>query len=104
MTITEQLAILTGGEPTAVLIEYNAHFIVYDSPTEAIKEAEEAGGNKFVDKETMIVENSIWNVSWFPRTPISHHSVYASSLEKALQWLLETPEGQTRVLSYMENN
>ena len=68
-------------------LTHNANRSYYKSIEEAIAEVDD-GPDEWVspeEREKALVADSIWNLQWYPDTPIGFFSVSASTLEAVLR-------------------
>jgi hypothetical protein len=100
MTLAEKIACLSQGY--ALYIEFNDHRIYHQAIEDAIAEIIYHAGDDedFVSPEEInecIRTKSLWKVQWYYRTAVGCYVVYASTLERALDNLLETEEAKTHL-------
>lgn len=67
-------------------IEHNEHKLFGMTVTEwaAWQSSRAEEMTDLEDMEDMKRSNEMWSVTWYPETPVESHTVYASTLEKAL--------------------
>lgn len=70
--------------PCNLYVEYNAHKTNYETVKEFFSNNIYIDSEDILDKEDCIKNDTIWNLHVYPATPIGFYSVYASTLEKAI--------------------
>lgn len=78
----------------ALSLGHNEHKVLYATVKEYLANVEAMGGEPvdFVaegEREKAIASNELWELRWYPTTPVSFCEVYASSLEALLKWLAD---------------
>ena len=69
----------------AFSITHNDYRTNYETAEEYIKTTEDQGlAHSMVDREEMLRTGEIWELHWYPDTPVGFIHVMASTLEKAL--------------------
>lgn len=90
MSIEDKINKITDGYPNYLSIDFNEHWSLYQ-PIEAYL-AENSGDDDFIsadDKKRIIDTNHCWQVIYYPRTPVGFQRIYASSLDAALDAMIE---------------
>ena len=65
-------------------ITHNEHHTNYESVEQYLERSEHISISE-EDKQECIRLGEIWEVQWYPRTPISFHCVGSYSLEKCIE-------------------
>ncbi len=71
-----------------MIITHNEHHTNYETVASYLERNEDHGGRILIsesDKAECIRLNEIWEVQWYPSTPIGFHCVGSYSLEKCLE-------------------
>lgn len=66
-------------------ITHNGHFINYETIAQYIEGCDYLNNMDKKDVQKCIETNQIWEIQWYPYTPISFYSVAASTLERCLE-------------------
>lgn len=99
MTIDEKIKAITKDKPNSLYITFNDHWTSYEKPEEVIygifnfEEGDEFILENFIsieDYNKCVKENSFWHVQYYDRTPVGFVAIYASSLELALDYILQS--------------
>ena len=69
-------------------INYNQHKVFYDDAATYITE-QKLNIKSDSERAEMIDENEIWEIDWYPNTPVGSFQCAASTLEKLLQFARE---------------
>lgn len=64
-------------------ITHNPHLAYYMTVEEYLGEL--SGINMHEDRERMIATGEIWEIQWYPTTPIGSYTVCAATLGRALE-------------------
>lgn len=67
-----------------LFITHNEHEACYRKIEDYFKESPIFENADAKEIQECIQNNSIWEIQWYPRTPIGFNHVFASTLEKAL--------------------
>lgn len=90
MLETDQLLSLLPAHECGLSIEHNEHKVYYESIGEYLGRHEMA--ETWKDKEAwqrMMDTDEIWEMQWFPRTPVVSAHVCAPTLSELLEWAKE---------------
>jgi hypothetical protein len=72
-------------------LTHNEHKTVYRSAADWIDDIESLCGEmqwtSDAEKALAIARDSIWQLHWYPVTPVGFHAVYASTLGAILDWV-----------------
>ncbi|NPT59082.1 hypothetical protein [Paraburkholderia elongata] len=91
--LESQLRGLMEGEFSSMTISFNSHASGYVNARRAIEEGEYGHADWVSDEECQKAAetNSVWEIHWYPQTPIGFYAVAASTLEACLRRVLEEP-------------
>ncbi len=85
---------ITRGKPNHLSIEFNPGWVFYQSVKDYLEERENSGvGIDFPDdaeKQKCIDDNRLWEINYYPGTPIANYCVGARTLKLALELMLKT--------------
>jgi hypothetical protein len=73
-------------------LTHNQHKDYYETVEEHVNEYENISKDDFVSEEDYqkcVETNELWELQWYPETPIGSHKVNGSSLEIVLQKAME---------------
>jgi hypothetical protein len=78
----------------SLTIEHQPHAVYYDTVKQWLDEAArlETVDISLEDAAEMLRTGEVWEVHWYPRTPVSWCAVAAATLERALELALEAAE------------
>ena len=70
----------------AMDIAHNQHKIYYETVEEYLGRHDWAPDElSDDDRAAMIAADSVWEIQWYPNTPVGFNIVYAATLERALE-------------------
>jgi hypothetical protein len=90
---------ITGGKPNFLSMGFNECWSFHESVKDYLNELEENLAITFGSKEekqTCIDQDQLWEVQYYPRTPISFHLAGGISLESALRTMLNCLKEEER--------
>ena len=82
----------------SMTITHNQHKDYYQDITKYIQEEERENHFNWPndkERELAIATNEIWEVHWYPKTPIGFHCVVAATFDKALEFACEFSDSET---------
>lgn len=85
--IEDFLLSLLKGEHSSIYISYNDHSVNYETARDCYDYEENGTWVSQEDKQRALDTNSVWNIQWYPDTPIGSYSVYGSSLTSVLNYI-----------------
>lgn len=88
MTIQEKINKIVGDRPNSLAITFNDHWICYRPLDDVLAEIEDDDFAGPGERQKCIDSGNLWDVSCYPHTPVGHVTVYASTLEAALDGTL----------------
>ena len=71
-------------------ISHNQHLNCYRTIEEYIDDIDDEDFISEEDKAECIKSGDIWEIQWYPDTPVGCYIIYASTLEKAIEEALKT--------------
>lgn len=86
--------------PTAIhhSIQHNQHRVYYQEVADYLDEGGTSGDITPEDRAECIRTGEVWEIHWYPNTPIGFHRVAAPTLERAIARAWEV-SGETRPVS-----
>ena len=95
--LEKKLRSLLKGENTGLIIEFNQHRVYYVKAAEAVEDGtyDYADWISEEEKQKAIATDSVWNLHWYPDTPIGSHSILGSTLESVVNSALEQTQSAT---------
>lgn len=85
MNTGEMIVAIVGDKPNSLIISFNEHWMVY-------AEIPDARITQFIsedDHQRCLDLNRCWNVHYYPEHQVSYESVFASTLDLALEYMLK---------------
>lgn len=82
-------------ELCGLTINHNPNRVLYQSVKEYIEQLEELGASHIDEwkdeksKQIALETNQLWEIHWYPNTPVGHCIVFAPTLEEALELACE---------------
>jgi hypothetical protein len=92
--VAEKIQRITQGKPNALSISFNEHWAIYRSIEEAIKEINPDDFPSPEERQRCLGSGELWNVYYYPRNQVGFISVYASTLDGALDYLIENMQSE----------
>lgn len=80
---------ITRGEPNHLSIEFNPQWVLYQTVKEYLDDDDKTTFENEREKQKCIETNTLWEILYYPNTPICFYCVGASTLELALQTMVE---------------
>ena len=93
----EQLLSLLKGKYSSLTISYNQHAVDYTDAITAIRDGYTYTNCEWVseeEKSLALLNNSVWEIQWYPDTPVGSHSVAGTTLNGCLKYIFGTYETQ----------
>lgn len=89
--MTEEFEMLLPRHKVALYLTHNDHKSVYETAAQWVEKRETLGGPpEFTSPEERakaIETDELWELQWYPDTPVGSHHVCASSLGAIMAWL-----------------
>lgn len=89
MNIEKKIKFITDNCNGNVIFTFNSHKGYYFEIQEYILDIENNQGDKVFQKKECIEKNQIWEIQFYPNTPVSFYTVFACDLEFALDKSIE---------------
>ena len=92
--VEKKLRSLLNGEHTSIEIQFNQHKVYYRTIAEAIEDGsyDYAYWISEEEKYNAIAADSVWELTWYPDTPVGSHSILGASLKAVVNAALEEKE------------
>ncbi|HEX3560380.1 MAG TPA: hypothetical protein VHU19_14325 [Pyrinomonadaceae bacterium] len=89
MTVEEKINEITNGKPNYLSITFNDHWAAHEPIERALEDISDRDFAAPDERQKCLESNSIWEVHYYPVTPVGFVHCYASTLDAALDGLLK---------------